>query len=854
MNNATCRDGIASEFSPSTPYAKGKWVWHNGVLYEFTSAHAAGAWTGTDVTSVVIGDEVNELKSASEALDTAAKKEQANKTAGLYNLIDRESLYNLADVYLNSTGGRAYGQNYLVTHYIKVKPLTAYIGQNITTSTSVYLAEYDKDFNVVATAVGNSINGVAYTTGSTTEYMRLTIQKNLLSGATLTEGSEGYDRDPLIQPYDLGYYEFNNKRLSANAFYTGIRTKGLPFNLVETYDHTSVSSNKAIDTTTTNYSLSQIIGIPDSVSKISVYARKSTDSRANIVFLSADSLTGANIVEVYGFTNHGTEYEDEFTVPTGAKYFSVAMKRNSTLNNVIAVYASAYDPTATETKITTMATAIAEEEVAPYDGRLDTLEGFKTDISDFVVDKSKNRLDASAVTANKIIWKNGNIQDNSSYSITDYIAVTPGDTVSLYQPQEGSGYVKRTARSFAAFDASKSLVSSEGSDSPGSDITAGAHTYYIRLTATKSHVASGSMIFLNDTTTPTVYYPYYPTTEQYVAKPAFIGEGMGPIPSKNQYGVMAQAAEFTTGQTITACQNIDNKKNDIITFYAEIGTFSAVKVGHGYNMAYGSYVVVDGANLTTYFGASQYFQHAHGLTISHYLYIEIKHGNTGRADITIRTDGGEYTVAAASIAWDGCKGDVFATSDGSTLANAVIACTFNDFQENVFVFGDSYLNTADTARWSYYLVANGYTKNALFGYGGATSSAQKTVFDNVLRLAKPNYLVWALGMNDADSSSAINATYKTVLDAVIAKCEQKGITPILATIPNTPTANHTYKNAYVKSLGYRYVDFAAAVGASEAGATWWSGMLSNDNTHPTALGAKALYARFAADVPEALKR
>ena len=64
MNNATCRDGIASEFSPSTPYAKGKWVWHNGVLYEFTSAHAAGAWTGTDVTSVVIGDEVNELKSA----------------------------------------------------------------------------------------------------------------------------------------------------------------------------------------------------------------------------------------------------------------------------------------------------------------------------------------------------------------------------------------------------------------------------------------------------------------------------------------------------------------------------------------------------------------------------------------------------------------------------------------------------------------------------------------------------------------------------------------------------------------------------------------------------------------------
>lgn len=64
MNNATCRDGIAPEFSPSLPYVKGKWVWHDGGLYEFTSDHAAGAWTGTDVTSVVIGDEVNELKSA----------------------------------------------------------------------------------------------------------------------------------------------------------------------------------------------------------------------------------------------------------------------------------------------------------------------------------------------------------------------------------------------------------------------------------------------------------------------------------------------------------------------------------------------------------------------------------------------------------------------------------------------------------------------------------------------------------------------------------------------------------------------------------------------------------------------
>lgn len=55
---------IAPTFSPSTPYTAGRYVYHNGALYRFTDDHAAGAWIGSDATSVQLAPEVADLKSA----------------------------------------------------------------------------------------------------------------------------------------------------------------------------------------------------------------------------------------------------------------------------------------------------------------------------------------------------------------------------------------------------------------------------------------------------------------------------------------------------------------------------------------------------------------------------------------------------------------------------------------------------------------------------------------------------------------------------------------------------------------------------------------------------------------------
>ena len=60
---------IADAFSTSAAYAVGDYVIYEGVLYRFTSAHSAGAWASGDVTSVVVGNELEGKAAASHTHD-----------------------------------------------------------------------------------------------------------------------------------------------------------------------------------------------------------------------------------------------------------------------------------------------------------------------------------------------------------------------------------------------------------------------------------------------------------------------------------------------------------------------------------------------------------------------------------------------------------------------------------------------------------------------------------------------------------------------------------------------------------------------------------------------------------------
>jgi len=68
----------ASEFSTSKSYAAGAYVYYKGKLYKFKSAHAAGAWTTTDVEEAKLADDVSGLKSAIIEINNGLYKKSDN--------------------------------------------------------------------------------------------------------------------------------------------------------------------------------------------------------------------------------------------------------------------------------------------------------------------------------------------------------------------------------------------------------------------------------------------------------------------------------------------------------------------------------------------------------------------------------------------------------------------------------------------------------------------------------------------------------------------------------------------------------------------------------------------------------
>lgn len=105
-------------------------------------------------------------------------------------------------------------------------------------------------------------------------------------------------------------------------------------------------------------------------------------------------------------------------------------------------------------------------------------------------------------------------------------------------------------------------------------------------------------------------------------------------------------------------------------------------------------------------------------------------------------------------------------------------------------------------------------------------------------------------MNDSDQTTSSNTDWYETYNEIIEICKEKEITPIFATIPCTPTNGNWFKNRVVTLSGYRYVDFAKSVGATETGSSWNSGLLSGDNVHSTEMGTKVLANQLLTDFNE----
>jgi hypothetical protein len=108
-------------------------------------------------------------------------------------------------------------------------------------------------------------------------------------------------------------------------------------------------------------------------------------------------------------------------------------------------------------------------------------------------------------------------------------------------------------------------------------------------------------------------------------------------------------------------------------------------------------------------------------------------------------------------------------------------------------------------------------------------------------------------MNNSDKDGKVNERYLKSVEEFIKICEERGITPILSTIPNVPERDNSPKNEWVRKSSYRYIDFNRAVGADKD-VHWYPEMLSADNVHPAAKGAEALYMQVLCDFPEIMQK
>lgn len=298
----------------------------------------------------------------------------------------------------------------------------------------------------------------------------------------------------------------------------------------------------------------------------------------------------------------------------------------------------------------------------------------------------------------------------------------------------------------------------------------------------------------------------------------------------------------------------DAMKNKTISFHAEVATMGSITLKHMASKSYGNSIIkVDATNVYFYpsVGDSNTpnVTTPHGLNIRSFIsiLIDVKEWWEGR--ITITTLGGEYTTTFSSMLES--RGGITAIANSGRFTNALVGFGCVDLTKNVWMFGDSYFTM-----WPYYALNKKHSNCYLDGWAGRKSADALTSLQKALTFGYvPKTIVWFMGMNDPDTNSSVNASWKSCYDSLVEICSAYSIELVLTTIPVTPTMNNSHKNAVVKNSGYRYIDINEAVGGSSSG--WYSGLLSSDNVHPTNTystdglnGCVVIAARVMADLPE----
>lgn len=320
-------------------------------------------------------------------------------------------------------------------------------------------------------------------------------------------------------------------------------------------------------------------------------------------------------------------------------------------------------------------------------------------------------------------------------------------------------------------------------------------------------------------------------------------------PGKGNTGAISTSGDSISDGDIVTLPAENVLKNTIILFSTKISTFNSIALGRTTHTDRA--VIVDNTNIiVTNDSGTAISTTPHGLTIASDITVRVE---IGIAEIKVTVSSSGATSEIVTSAWEvAATGKVRVVSNGSTFTDYTLVFIPTDGNKKAWIFGDSYCSIANN-RWVGQLRNSGYIDNVLVNaYPGEGTANGIPSLLNLVGGCGARYILWAYGMNDGDGANSISTQWFSGVNVFITACTSRGIIPILATIPTVPTVNNEHKNAWVRSSGYRYIDFADAVGA-QADGTWTQGMLSTDGVHPTTAGAIALFNRALIDLPELMQ-
>lgn len=436
-----------------------------------------------------------------------------------------------------------------------------------------------------------------------------------------------------------------------------------------------------------------------------------------------------------------------------------------------------------------------------------------------------------------------------NYTLSDYISVEQGKDYIVSVKGKG----RYSARFVAFFDADKKYL--KYADNLA--LITPEQDGYVRLSLDGSLYQDFQM---EEGSEPTSFEKFgYKMFDKYI--PPQVGKQESQVTNLESFvgasGLRKSYGNFINSQSIELNDfPKDNKFGDVLCIRANIEVFNSISIGKqiGVESSYNAWLIIDNTNIYLYKGTNVNVPRetiAHNLTLTEFVYIELKTNKDGSCSVNINTLGGAYSGVVNNFG-----GNIYGfwniLSNNTTLNELKLSISNVCFRNPFWIFGASYESILTSARWLYYLPDFGVDLDKLFinGYSGRASDLCYADFLRALKFAKPKYVYWTMWGNGTAAS------LDTYIGDMLELSKEYGFELIIIDRPNSPTQDSVYetKNEVIAkyiNLGVRYVNTKEALSNNPNSPDgWYPNYLSSDGSHPTELGARALAHQVVLDIPE----